>query len=390
MRTCSKDIYLMKKVFFISLLIIGLLLTPFQATAATKACPKSQLNKIKNGFVCKKVDDVYRWVQILPPTTKITPTPINTTTQTTNASNTINKFILISDSAQSTILNKINKNKLEILNTNYIISNTIQLSHVETVKNQLDTSYTYWKDYYDGKNLNIILWDYASSAWADKVYEDIKGNYNKGQKPSSAASSPEFCTNAWQSNFKENNIDKFVIISCENPTNADRLKFKMAHEYTHVVQDHVGLIQSNSSVWSIEGGAHYYGQVIGFNGNKNLINQNRKDFLYTLKYYFDKNQLQYNFLNIKKIDFISHMKVLESRSADEPKIMSAYLLGSIATEYLIGSFGEAKLLEFWKEHKQNNNTSSAFNKVYGYSIDIFYEELYEYYIFHLKDFSYGN
>lgn len=380
----------MKK--YIVAILISLLLPISNSTAADSPCIKAQVGKVKNKLVCTQVSK-YRYAWLSPKVLDklipvVTPTP--TPSPNTIVATPTHKFILISDSAQSTILNKINKNNIETLNTNYMISNTIDTSHVENIKNQLNVTYTFWKNNYDGKDLNIILWDYASSAWADKVYEDIKGNWNKGQKPSNAASSPEFCTNAWQSNFKENNLNKFVIISCENPTNAVRLKFKMAHEYTHVVQDSIGLVQPNSSVWSIEGGAHYYGQIIGFSGNKSLLNQNRKDFLYTLKYYFDRKQLQYDFINIKKPEFVSWMKGLESRSADEPKTMSAYLLGSIATEYLIGSFGEDRLLDFWKEHKNNNGTSNAFSKVYGYSIDIFYEELYEYYTFHLKDFTYGN
>lgn len=389
MRTCSKDIFIMKKILIFVLIVLFLPIQ--QANSAGVACRKSQVNTIKSNLICKQITKYrYNWIEIKKDIQVIpSPKPIAPTVETKQES-TVNKFVTISESASSQIISKVNKTNVSILNTNYIVSNTINTSHVIKIKDQLNFSYTYWKNQYNGDFLNIILWDYESAAWADKIYKEIKGNWNLDQKPSSAAKSPEFCTNAWQSNFKNNGKPKYVIISCENPKYYETLRFKMAHEYTHVVQDHLGLIQPNSSIWVIEGGAHYYGQVLGFEGNKDLINKNRKEFLYSLKYYMDNGSFKYNIKDINKKDFISYMKTMHGRSADEPKTVSAYLLGSIATEYLIGLYGEEKLIAFWKEHSINSNIEINFLKIYGLSIDTFYSDLYEYYIFHLKDFSYGN
>jgi len=77
----------MKKTYAIFGLILSLLL-PACAEASTplKACPKSQLNKTKNGFICKKTEGFYRWVKINTPVTietlKPSPTPTPTITST--------------------------------------------------------------------------------------------------------------------------------------------------------------------------------------------------------------------------------------------------------------------------------------------------------------------
>jgi M6 family metalloprotease-like protein len=73
----------MKKLFLVPFLVFALLLTMFQASAATqKACPKSQLNKVKNNLICKKVGNVYRWTPVYLPKPTPTPTPTPTVSAT--------------------------------------------------------------------------------------------------------------------------------------------------------------------------------------------------------------------------------------------------------------------------------------------------------------------
>ena len=76
----------MKKTYAIFGLILSLLL-PACAEASTplKACPKSQLNKTKNGFICKKTEGFYRWVKINTPVTTETLKPSPTPTPTINS-----------------------------------------------------------------------------------------------------------------------------------------------------------------------------------------------------------------------------------------------------------------------------------------------------------------
>lgn len=64
-----------------AIVVIGIcfsLLLPSCVNAATplKACPKNQLNKIKDGFICKKIDNVYRWTKI---EVRTSPTPVTQT-----------------------------------------------------------------------------------------------------------------------------------------------------------------------------------------------------------------------------------------------------------------------------------------------------------------------
>lgn len=72
----------MKKIIFV---LCFALLFPYHSNASesTKPCPKSQVNKVKNNLVCKKINNVYRWTTISKPNvtnntatpSTITPTP---------------------------------------------------------------------------------------------------------------------------------------------------------------------------------------------------------------------------------------------------------------------------------------------------------------------------
>lgn len=85
----------MKK-FFVVFSILTVLTTSCAYGVENKPCSKSKLNKIENNFICKKINKKYRWVLIMPTSTKQendketnTPAPILPVETNNNVSNKI-------------------------------------------------------------------------------------------------------------------------------------------------------------------------------------------------------------------------------------------------------------------------------------------------------------
>jgi len=376
----------LKKIITFLIFVIISISTSYSAEAITplKPCSKKSLNQLKNNSICKKIDSVYRWIPLEIKETK----PVDVPKTTLDVSKTNTNFLNIRNNARTELAKKIVTNTNESFNSKYLIAPTVQDFIVKELKKRIDISYVYWKDTFVPTNANIVIWDTDSKQWADTTYEELKGGlWNKGHRLSDTAQDAYTCNNAFSSNFMINNVPKYIIVSCDNNMYLNMSKFKMAHEYTHWVQDGLGLIQDNSPIWLIEGSAHFYGQSIGFNNSQELFDQNRKNLISS--YDYNKNR-KFNsilsFINTSKNEeFVSYMETLEKRHSTDYDLQASYLIGSVATEYLIGKYGEAKLLLFWKEYKVSSNTNNNLKKVYGISSEEFYINLKEYAKYHLGE-----
>ena len=308
--------------------------------------------------------------------------PFNTTSPTPAPSKSpssdplIQTYEKIRKEARSLITERIKESSIQTLNARYLIANTIS-SQIESIKRrELSVAYTHWKDIFSSNKITIILWDSNSGAWADATYDSVKGNWNAGAKLSVTAKEMSYCNNAFSSNFY-NSEDNYVIASCENADFIEESQFKMAHEYTHLVQNSFKMFDGSPkyALWVIEGGAHYYGQIIGFAGDDRAINANINSLLFNYESHGGYKPIRTFIKNSSEKDFADFMGAIEYSSGAAKDTQASYVFGAIATEYLLGKYGETKLLDFWREFRNSQNVAGNFLKVYGFSISNFYGEL---------------
>jgi hypothetical protein len=310
--------------------------------------------------------------------------PLNTSTPTPSTSpskaKTTNPVFLayekIQGDARLQISSKLKEVEIEALNARYLVAPTVSKQIEQIKRNELNIAYTHWKKIFSSNKITIILWDSNSGVWADNTYDEIKGQWNAGSKLSTSAPDMTRCNNAFSANFY-NNEDNYVTASCENADFIESSRFKMAHEYTHLVQNYFKMFDGSIryALWVTEGGAHYYGQIIGFASDNTSINENINNLLANYEFHGGFKPIREYLKNSNETAFVDLMKSIEYSSSSASGLQAAYAFGAFATEYLIGKYGEDKLLNFWREFKNSQNVSTNFSKIYGTNIDDFYKEL---------------
>lgn len=314
-------------------------------------------------------------LEIIPFNTT-SPTPSPTPSKSTSSDPLIASYEKIRKDARELILSRIKESSIQTLNARYLIAPTVS-TQIEAIKRrELNIAFTHWKDTFSSNKVTIILWDSNSGAWADATYDSVKGNWNAGAKLSETAREMAYCNNAFSSNFY-NSEDNYVTASCENADFIEESKFKMAHEYTHLVQNSFKMFDGSQkyALWVIEGGAHYYGQIIGFAGDENSINSNINGFLANYEFHGGNKPVREFVKKATKTTFAEFMSSIEYSSRAPKDTQAAYIFGAFATEYLIGKYGETKLLNFWREFRNSQNVAGNFSKIYGTTIDSFYGDL---------------
>jgi hypothetical protein len=162
------------------------------------------------------------------------------------------------------------------------------------------------------------------------------------------------------------------------------------HEYTHFVQFHSGDLPGKAACWVVEGMATFYGNAIGFSmddPNGIVRNQFFNGFAYsygapnptpTTRAEFMQTLRRGNSTEIAAI-----MRLLEppgcSQSTGPTTVQIGYLLGGMAWEALVASFGQQKVVDFMKDHITTQNWKVSFANTYGLSVEEFYQKLAPYF-----------
>jgi hypothetical protein len=235
----------------------------------------------------------------------------------------------------------------------------------------------YWKNIFNPKHVTVLYWDTfddASIAWANSIYEPLRGNYNSRQPLSDCRSG-----NATAMNFLTESEDRNLIVVCSGREITTDKDFKLIHEYAHLAQIAQN-IPGNAPHWVTEGGADYFGQVFGLlPQSKRLFNQHRSMLL--------RNARMNSNAPISRDDFVSEMRILEQPNGGD--VQKAYYFGSLATEVLIAIYGVEKYETFMQQFRTLPNPllspvrapysfDEFFRTSFGVSSEEFYQKLHAY------------
>ena len=251
---------------------------------------------------------------------------------------------------------------------------------VDIAKNEVNSAVKLWSSFFKPSAITIIWYSSKDIPWAKIKYQEAGGN------PAWAAGfsgcTPQYCGNASASlmgggKFLFEQGLEFTDQGLWNRATA-------AHEYTHLAQYGLSAPTNLSAMpwWSVEGGAQFYGEAIGyspFDSSKVARSGMHTQYTSDSKAYIDtlfpgqtlKSILLRNDPEVTK----KLMKSVEVSTNSQGALGLSYLLGSYATEVLVALYGHEKMANFYKSFATSTNYQTNFNTVFGVSVDTFYSKL---------------
>ena len=165
----------------------------------------------------------------------------------------------------------------------------------------------------------------------------------------------------------------------------------IAHEYTHWYQFSQNIPQHGPN-WLVEGGATFYGMAMAFEGSQ-------KAETYRLRYFRE-------FMNAADFENGSDWggfkrSILESTDEEFAELMTeretfdsrggsgSYILGAIASEALVASFGHEDMRSFYRSFVDTPDWRSSFETIYGTTVQEFYKQLRPYAVAVIENSSAG-
>ena len=166
----------------------------------------------------------------------------------------------------------------------------------------------------------------------------------------------------------------------------------IAHEYTHWYQFSQGNMPRHGPNWLVEGGATFYGMAMAFEGSQ-------KAETYRLRYFgefmnaadfqngSDWGGFKRSILDSTDDEFAELMTELETM--DSRGASRSYILGAIASEALVASFGHQNMRSFYRSFVDTPDWKSSFEIIYGTTVQEFYKKLRPYAVAVIENSSEG-
>ena len=251
---------------------------------------------------------------------------------------------------------------------------------IEIAKTEVNSAVKLWSTFFKPSQVTIVWYSSKDIPWAKTRYEAAGGNPAWASGFTGCTS--QYCGSASASlmgggKFLFEQGLEFQDQGLWNRSTA-------AHEYTHLAQYGLSNPTSLSSMpwWSIEGGAQFYGEAIGYapfdslkQTRSGMHSQYVEDSRAYISSLFPGENLKT--LLLKKDPEISKklMRSIEVSSNTAGALGLSYHLGSYATEVLVAVYGHEKMAKFYSSFSTSTNIESNFTNVFGITLDTFYTKL---------------
>lgn len=251
---------------------------------------------------------------------------------------------------------------------------------VDIAKTEVNSAVKLWSSFFKPSQATIIWYSSKDIPWAKTRYEAAGGNPAWASGFTGCTS--QYCGSASASlmgggKFLFEQGLEFQDQGLWNRSTA-------AHEYTHLAQYGLSNPTSLNSMpwWSIEGGAQFYGEAIGyapFDSSKQTRSGMHSQYVEDSRAYINSLFPGQNLksLLLKNDPEISKklMKSIEVSSNAAGALGLSYHLGSYATEVLVAIYGHEKMAKFYSTFATSTNIESNFTNVFGITLDTFYNKL---------------
>ena len=263
----------------------------------------------------------------------------------------------------------------------YIISSDAPRKFEEMLRDVIPVSARFWADIYTPNNdFPIILGNVNSVSWVQNEMKKFGHNLTDSDMRLIRAQGLNASRGDVRSN-ERSTITQYVIgdAASENiPNNIYLMRAFVSHEYVHAVAVSIlGDRHEGIPGWSDEGSANFFAFAI-----TSLM---ASDPIYAVKEanranlrrpYFDGGLVPHS---LNKDDLHAAIVLSEKggggdgTTCAEPKIL-CYTAGALMTEILVADYGFEKFVQWWKASK-TKNWEVAFEEIYKYQIDQWYEDV---------------
>lgn len=274
-----------------------------------------------------------------------------------------------------------NAGKNPAASVKYIISSDAPTRFVQMTKEVIPVSARFWADVFDpGENFPVIIGNFNSVTWVQEEMKKYGHNLtdwdvNKIRSEGLSANRGDVRAN------ERSTITQYVIgeKSSENiPNNLEMMRAFVSHEYVHAVAVSIlGDRHEGIPGWSDEGSANFFAFAITSlmsedpNSAMRIVNRNN-----LRRPYFDQGLVPHSLTK----DALHEAIVLsekggggEGTTCAEPKIL-CYSAGALMTEILVADYGVEKFVQWWRASRVKN-WEVAFEEIYNYQIDQWYEDV---------------
>lgn len=250
---------------------------------------------------------------------------------------------------------------------NLYVSEALKTHRARFLKEAQDAIDFHGEDFL-GDEIQVLMFTPSEADWGKKTWTEIsKGTiedlYILGTLFGGQAISRQY----------EGKTRYYFISVIHNDQRLQGSAELITHEFSHLVQaSHAesfffGFPQVPMPAWLLEGAATYTSAVTGTlqESNRMVARGFRPDLVKEIRAGDDQT-------------VIDNFKVLETSNNRPDTAWKSYFFGGLASELIVSSFGYEKLAEFQQSFGSSASTAANFQKVFGFSIDVFYQRAAEY------------
>ncbi len=274
-----------------------------------------------------------------------------------------------------------NAGKPSNLSVKYIISNDAPTKFVSMLKEVIPVTARFWADVFTPEeNYPIIIGNSTEVAWVQNEMKKYGHNLTSWDIDTIKKAGPLSSRGDARTN-ERSTITQYVIGDKQSegiPNNLYMMRSFVSHEYVHTVAISIlGDRHEGIPGWSVEGSANFFGFAV-----TSLMNENPESAMEKVnKSNLERPAFEGGLVphTLNKDDLHAAIVLSEEggggdgTTCAEPKIL-CYTAGALMTEILIADHGFDKFVSWWKATK-TKNWEVAFEDIYGYQIDQWYEDV---------------
>jgi len=269
------------------------------------------------------------------------------------------------------------------LGIRYVLGPTSVQARVDEEKQGIDRIAGLWSNYFVPDNVRFIYVTPRDGDWADDL---VKIENLSPMLPPGSGLKKLITTNECMFALGGRPNGIYTNIQCLPDRIHLASKQTGPHEYTHFVQFYSGNMPGKAACWVIEGMATFYGNAIGFS-MEDPTGAVRNNWFSGFAWSYGSatpNQAAYNEFNQllrrgNPAEITTIMKLLEATDCSQrtgpTTVQIGYLLGGMAWEALVASYGHQSVVDYLKDFTKTQDWRASFKNVYGLTVDEFYLKL---------------
>lgn len=287
--------------------------------------------------------------------------------------------------------------------SNLFLSPTVGNRPYKLYLEGLEKSVKFWSPIYKNPEFSIVLFTEEDSEWVDAIQTRLMGKslINPKQQLQSFRIKESGCNIG---GFYYPSIIMFCVKTQSELSSNSIHKYSALHAFPHEFTHLVAMWSPEASVfpygtnqrllpcWINEGFATFFGIALGAS-TQDPLGSNRLEFFNSLTYPYDMKRNQ-EVGTIKKLLLkndpsvvINLFRELEVTMDTCSESQNAYVLGGLATEAIVATYGAESVIKFQQEFGKTGNWKPSFQKVFGVSSEEFYTKITPYLASQAKKFD---